>query len=403
MSDLSTTNIRLYFDNCRCDGNLLRQPETARLQLLRAFRRQNLPVVGSCATGGEKGETVTVILLPDVHILVHTFPRTNRSVVAEFSGQAEALDENLVERIRNILAELFTPEAYLSETGAGPALAERVPEEDADLYLPGSLVVDEVLESCQSLYQYIQVTDTPGFGRVLVLDDVFQTSEKDEFLYHEPLIQVPMIIHPGPRQVLIIGGGDGGSAKEALKHPSVTRCDMVELDGEVVRLSRKYLGKIHQGVFDDRRLNLQIGDGFKFVAETKQKYDVVSLDLTDPDPQSGSLYTPGFFSELQRILSAEGLLTLHLGTINASPQHAREVLAGLREVFPEVRAYFNYVPLYAGLMVFCLAGNQVNPIAADEAQRRIRERGLRDLLFFSGETCRAMFAIPPYIRELLNL
>src|SRR5690606_33134292 len=131
-------------------------------------------------------------------------------------------------------------------------------------------------------FQDMEVHESPQFGKLFSLDGCFMTSEKDEFYYHENIIHPAAVAHPAPKKVLVIGGGDGGSAEELLKHPSIEQVTLVELDDQVIVVAKAHFQSIHRGAFDDPRLKLVLGDGLKYIAETNEKFDLIVLDLPDP-------------------------------------------------------------------------------------------------------------------------
>src|SRR5690606_6591919 len=128
-------------------------------------------------------------------------------------------------------------------------------------------------------------------------------SERDEFIYHECMVHPAALAHPAPRRALVLGGGDGGSSEELLKHPSIERVVMAELDGAVIDIARRHLEQVHRGAFDDPRLDVRMGDGFAFVRDTDETFDLIVLDLTDPDTPAEQLYSAEFFRMCQRILA----------------------------------------------------------------------------------------------------
>ena len=158
-----------------------------------------------------------------------------------------------------------------------------------------ALQVDDVLFDAVSPYQHIQVAVSPLFGRMLILDDAVQTTEGDEYIYHEMLAHLPLVSHPRPKRVLIIGGGDGGTLEEVLKHP-VEQATMVEIDRAVVDVSRAYLPGIAGAAFDDPRARLLIADGIAVVRETDERFDVVLVDSTDPKGAAEALFGEAFFA-----------------------------------------------------------------------------------------------------------
>ncbi len=175
-------------------------------------------------------------------------------------------------------------------------------------------------ERFRSPFQMVEVSDSVAFGKLFRLDGHFMTSEKDEFFYHENLVHLAALTHPSPEHALIIGGGDGGSAEELLKHPSIRSVTLCEIDLAVIDIARKYLQGVHRGALDDPRLTLRIGDGFEHVRETDAQYDIIVLDLTDPGGPSESLYTPDFYQACALRLKPVGAMTLHVASPVAHPR-----------------------------------------------------------------------------------
>ena len=281
-------------------------------------------------------------------------------------------------------------------------LAELV-SEDAGYFLRGA----RLLEAGRSEWQTYEVWETPRFGKLFRLDGCFMTSERDEFYYHENLIHVPGVAHPGLRRALILGGGDGGSADELLKYPGIERIVIAELDAKVVELSRRHLCDVHHGALDDPRVEIRIGDGMKYVHEegpaAGERYDLIVLDLTDPVGPAEALYAADFFAACKALLAKGGALTLHIGTPVFQPERVRELVGRLRRVFAQVRPYFLYIPLYGSLWGMACASDTLDPAAldADEVDRRLATRAIRELQHFNGAVHCAQFALPNHLRALL--
>ena len=258
------------------------------------------------------------------------------------------------------------------------------------------------VEHFRSRYQVVEVHDTAPFGRLFRLDGHFMTSEKDEFFYHENLVHVAAITHPAPRRALVVGGGDGGSAEELLKHPSMAAVTVCEIDAAVIDISRRYFGAVHRGALDDPRVTLEIGDGFAYVRESRSSYDLIVLDLTDPGGPSTPLYTADFYRACAARLAPGGAMTLHVASPVAHPERIRDGLARLREAFPCVTPYLVSIPLYGGLWMMACASATLDPgsIPAIEVDRRIAQRGLGDLHYYNGDMHRAALALPNFVRDL---
>jgi spermidine synthase len=259
------------------------------------------------------------------------------------------------------------------------------------------------LESFRSDFQSIDVHDSVSFGRLFRLDGHFMTSERDEFFYHENLVHLPALSHPNPERALIVGGGDGGSAEELLKHPSMRSVTLAEIDAAVVDVARKYLPAVHGGAFDDPRLALAIGDGFRFVRQSTERYDLIVLDLTDPGGPSEALYTPDFYRACRARLDSGGALSLHVASPIAHPERVRATLSNLSTAFPRVTPYLTSVPLYGGMWMMACASDTLDPkaVSADEVDRRIAARRLAKLQYYNGDMHRAALALPNFVRDLV--
>ncbi len=259
-------------------------------------------------------------------------------------------------------------------------------------------------ERFTSPYQTVEVHDTVPFGKLFRLDGCFMTSEKDEFFYHENLVHIAAVAHPQPERALVVGGGDGGSAEEILKHPSIKSVTLAEIDLAVVDISRKYLQAVHRGALDDPRLALRIEDGFAYVRNSADTFDLIVLDLTDPGGPSKPLYTPEFYRACAARLSPMGALTLHIASPVAHPERVRATLANLRSAFAIVCPYLTSVPLYGGLWMMACCSSLLDPrtMTPREIERRISQRNLQHLQFYNGDTHRAAFALPNFVRTLVS-
>ena len=258
-------------------------------------------------------------------------------------------------------------------------------------------------EKFKSPHQAVEVHETAQFGKLFRLDGHFMTSEKDEFFYHENLVHLPAITHPQPASALVVGGGDGGSAEELLKHPSIKSVTLCEIDLAVVDISRKYLQSVHRGAFDDPRLTLKIEDGFAFVRNATDQYDLIVLDLTDAGGPSAALYTQDFYRACAARLTPTGAMTLHIASPIAHPERVRESLARLRSVFAIVTPYLTSVPLYGGMWMMACCSASLDPKAMSilNIDRRIAQRGIRNLQYYNGDMHRASLAFPNFVRALV--
>ena len=260
----------------------------------------------------------------------------------------------------------------------------------------------QLIEKFRSPFQDVEVHDSKPFGKLFRLDGHFMTSEKDEFFYHENLVHMAALSHPNPRRALIVGGGDGGSAEELLKHPSMQAVTLAEIDAAVVDISRKHLGNVHRGSLDDPRVDLRIEDGFAYVRGTAEKFDLIVLDLTDPGGPSTPLYTVDFYRACASRLEPGGAMTLHIASPIAHPDRIRTGLSSLRQAFPLVRPYLASIPLYGGLWMMACCSATLDPAAlpSQEIDRRIAERAIRDLQYYNGSVHGAALALPNFVRTL---
>ena len=259
------------------------------------------------------------------------------------------------------------------------------------------------LAHVKSQFQDIEVLDTVGFGRTLRIDDYFMTSDKDEFFYHENMIHPAAMAHQGPKRALIIGGGDGGAAEEYLKYPTMQEVVMAEIDEVVVDFCKEHLPEVHRGAFDDPRLTVLITDGKAYVEKCQDQFDLMMLDLTDPFGPAEALYRVEFLRECRRILGPQGVLSMHLGSPIARPNVFHRVVSSLRHVFKFVRPYMVYVPLYGSVWGMATASDETDPLAvsSEQVDELIIQRGISHLQYYNGDTHRALFALPNYVREIL--
>ena len=298
-------------NGCRCDPKILLDGELFREKCLQMVRDAGLTIMDSTFRQFEGSGFTGTVVLAESHLAIHTWPErsglTLDIYVCNFSGdnseKARALFRALVDH--------FQPsEAATHEIDRGEHRLMEPLNASTGFYIKATRQIGE----WQTKFQKLSIYDTPHFGKLFRLDGFNMTSEKDEFVYHENLIHPAATAHAGPKNVLIIGGGDGGSSEEVLKHPSVEQVTMVEIDEEVIRVAKEYFGAVHNGVFDNPKLRVLIDDGLRFVRETTEKFDLVVLDLNDPMGPAEPLYTTEFFQQCRAILAHGGAPTLHLGS-----------------------------------------------------------------------------------------
>lgn len=255
-----------------------------------------------------------------------------------------------------------------------------------------SLKVKEHLYHHQSEYQMVDVIDTLEFGRILILDGLVMLTERDEAAYHEMIVHLSAFTHPHPRRALVVGGGDGGSVRELLKHSSIESVDLVEIDREVVEVSRKYLPGLSSG-FDDPRVNLFFEDGIGFVEGVKSRYDLAVVDSIDPVGSAVGLFEKPFYQSVFEALTDEGIMTAQAESPLYDRHISRGMLAKLKTIFPVALPYLSVIPTYpSALWTFIIASKSRHPLEdfREEAAMELDGR----LNYYNSGIHRAAFALP---------
>lgn len=264
--------------------------------------------------------------------------------------------------------------------------------------------IEKMLHEVRTEHQHLVIFQNPRMGRVMALDGVIQTTEADEFIYHEMLTHVPLLAHGAAKRVLIIGGGDGGMLREVSKHHGVEHITMVEIDATVVDMCKQYLPDHSKGAFDDPRLNLVIDDGMRFVATTEEKFDVIISDSTDPIGPGEVLFSENFYEACRRCLNDDGILVTQNGTPFMQLGEVKTTAGRLRGLFPDWHFYQAAVPTYiGGSMTFAWG-------ATNAAYRKVPLETLRQRFHGSGIVTRyynpeihlGAFALPQYVLQAVN-
>ncbi|WP_127717465.1 polyamine aminopropyltransferase [Halobacteriovorax sp. HLS] len=260
--------------------------------------------------------------------------------------------------------------------------------------------VEKTLFSGQSEFQSVDVVQTKGHGKMLLNDGLIMVTERDEFSYHDMISHVPLFVHPNPKNVLVIGGGDGGTAREVIRHQGVQKCTMVEIDKMVVDACREFIPLTAKDL-DHPKMNLIIGDGVKFVKETKEKFDVILVDSTDPIGPAAPLFGPEFYNDVKDCLTEDGIVVSQ----GESPWYDTHIQKGLIEVLDQV---FGNVFLYTfsnltypgSLWSFTFATKKYHPVN-DFDEARVEKSGL-DFTYYNKGIHKAAFALPTFVRNNLK-
>jgi spermidine synthase len=385
---------------CRCDPQLLLDGERFRAKCLEMVAASGLTTMDATFHQFEGSGFTGTVVLAESHLAIHTWPERQGLTLDVYVCNFSADNSLKARRLFQQLVDYFQPtEVARHEVDRGEHLLMEPLNASTGFYIKASRQIGE----WQTRFQKMQIYDTPHYGKLFRLDGFNMTSEKEEFVYHENLIHPALTAHAAPKKVLIVGGGDGGSSEEALKHPSIEHLTMVEIDEDVIDVAKAHFKAVHNGVFENPKLRVLIDDGMKFVRETQERFDLIALDLNDPVGPAAALYSMEFFQQLRTALAPGGALSLHLGSPVAQPQRVADLAQRLNSVFRIVRVYTMYIPLYGSLWSMAVCSDKLDPKAftADEIDRRIEQRKLQELRFYNGETHEGVFALPNYVRELV--
>ncbi len=265
-----------------------------------------------------------------------------------------------------------------------------------------SIKIDRQLVSRQSEFQRIDIFESREFGRILTLDGYLMVTEKDEFIYHDMITHVPMATNPNIKKVLVIGAGDGGTVRELLRYDSITHIDMVEIDEEVVRLSKEYLPFTAKSLTDER-VHLFFEDGLKYVRYKEGEYDLIIVDSTDPFGPGEGLFTKEFYGNCYRALNDEGILvnqheSMYYSSYAASMKRAHQ---RIKDSFPIAKIYQAHIPTYpSGHWLFGFASKKYDPVGDLDAGQW-NNLGIKTR-YYNTDLHVGAFAIPNYVKEQLE-
>src|SRR2546421_1347271 len=407
-----TRGVHVLADLWGCDPRLVDDRSFVVAALRRAAVAARATVLEVSAHRFEPQGVTASALLAESHVSIHTWPEYGYAAVDVMTCGTAMRPRTCVELLQQALG---APESAVTvaDRGVRPASpADGTPWWFTERELPYGrrgvrigLEVTGVRYDERSPYGHIQVLDTAFHGRMLVIDGVVQTTETDEFIYHEMLVLAPGIQHGRPATVLVVGGGDGGALRQALRLKSLERVVQVEIDETVTKVCREHLPTVSGGAFDDPRAELVFTDGADYVA-SHGGFDVVVLDLTDPIPRGAAepLFGEDFLGHARDALAPGGVLAMQCGSLTLQPDEVRTQLARLRRVFPSVRLHTAVVPGYQlTTFGFLLAARHPldPPVGTDLADRWDNIAG--SSAYLSPEMYRASMAIPPYLRRILEL
>ncbi|WP_156290200.1 polyamine aminopropyltransferase [Oceanobacillus salinisoli] len=244
-------------------------------------------------------------------------------------------------------------------------------------------------------FQELQMVETEEWGNMLILDDMVMTTEKDEFVYHEMVAHVPLFTHPNPKDVLVVGGGDGGVIREVLKHPSVQKVTLVEIDGKVIDYSKKYLPTI-ASEFDNERVEVKVDDGFMYIANSEKAFDVIMVDSTEPVGPAVNLFSQGFYAGISKALKDDGVFVAQTDNPWFKADLIKQVYSDVKEIFPVTRLYTANIPTYpSGLWTFTIGSKIHDPQKVK--QERFTPMATK---YYTPELHFASFVLPKFVKDL---
>jgi len=257
--------------------------------------------------------------------------------------------------------------------------------------------IKRTLHTEQTEFQKLDMVETEQFGNMLILDGMVMTTQKDEFVYHEMVAHVPLFTHPNPENVLVVGGGDGGVIREVLKHPSVKKATLVEIDGKVIEYSKKYLPEI-AGQLDDPRVEVKVDDGFMHIAQSENEYDVIMVDSTEPVGPAVNLFTKGFYAGIAKALKDDGIFVAQTDNPWFKADLIRTVQRDVREIFPITRLYIANIPTYpSGMWTFTLGSKKYDPLEVSEERFHDIETK-----YYTKQLHKACFVLPKFVEDLVK-
>jgi spermidine synthase len=263
--------------------------------------------------------------------------------------------------------------------------------------------IKRTLHSERTKFQQIDIVETYEYGRMLVLDGKVQSTVRDEYIYHESLVHPVMLAHLNPRDILIVGGGEGGTLREVLRYPGVRRAVMVDIDEGVIKSSKKYMPELSDGAFEGKRAEVVVGDGRKYVDRCKEQFDVIIMDVTDPlEGGPGQLlYTKEFYEAAHRVLRNDGILVTQATSTYYSVFCFSTIYRTIRKVFGKAGGYQVWVPSYDSMwgFVYGTRGPDPKEMQSVRLDGEIRKRKIKGLRYYCGEIHSSLFALPKEVLE----
>ena len=255
--------------------------------------------------------------------------------------------------------------------------------------------INKTLHTEQTEFQNLEIAETAEFGNMLFLDGMVMTSQKDEFVYHEMVAHPILNTHPNPEHVLVVGGGDGGVIREILKHEKVKKATLVEIDGKVIEYSKKYLPEI-AGKLEDERVEVKVDDGFMHIVKSKNLYDVIMVDSTEPVGPAAPLFERGFYQGIYDALKEEGMFVAQTDNPWFKGDLIQKVNRDVKEIFPICKVYTANVPTYpSGLWTFTIGSKKYDPEEVD-----VNSIPEMENKYYTPKLHKAAFVLPKFVEDL---
>jgi len=249
-------------------------------------------------------------------------------------------------------------------------------------------------------YQQMDILESYEYGKILLLDGLIMFTERDEFVYHEMIVHVPLLIHPNPKNVLVIGGGDGGTVREILKHPEVERIDLVEIDEDVMNACMEYFPEVSQGL-KDPKVRILIEDGIEFMAKGDNRYDIVIIDSTDPIGPAKGLFEPKFYQNVDHTLGQEGIMVTQSESPFQDPKLWSWIYKNISSVFEKAFSYLAFIPTYpAGFWSFTLASKVRHPTKDIRTEHALKLSSTTR--YYNPKVHKSAFSLPNFLKSELT-
>lgn len=425
---MSALGNHILVEFMRCEPEIMNDVSGIERDMVEAARKAGATVINSTFHHFSPYGVSGVVVIEESHLAIHTWPEYGYAAVDLFTcGEMDAwisfdylkdcfksASYSAIEMKRgskNLLTrndfDLSTMRQKADEWKNPDMYTRNVWFTDKDENQALSLrYTGEVFHDVQTPYQRVRILESPKYGKLLTLDDMFMTTENDEFHYHEMIAHPAMFAHGDVKKVLVIGGGDGGTVREVLKHDSVTAVTMVEIDGEVIEACKKHLPSIASS-FDDERLELIVGDGIEYVKQAKDdEYDLVIVDGSDPVGPAEGLFTVDFYKNCYRILNDKGILVAQGESPKFNENAFAELHHTIKGLFGQDQAHVAlfYVPTYpTGMWSFQFGVKnemmRIQDIHEPTIEGFVEENGLR---YYNAQIHHASFALPNFVKSLLK-